>query len=359
MGRELPSKSGGLKLLAQARASGLLLRRLRIGVVIVLASACCGSLYGLATSNSHLIGGLRGAVVGAGISVVLVAFELFHVRTPCGHWIRRLSFFQLFLTKSAIYFSVFALVIIGSNALFSGDQARSPMVGREIASSMAFSAALAVVITFLMQVDRLLGHGVLASFVIGRYHQPREEERIFLFLDLVDSTSLAERLGGPRFMELLNRIYRDIADPIVEFRADIHKYVGDEVIITWPRELGVASANCVHCAFAITTRIARHADEYERTFGVVPSFRLGLHAGTVVSGELGDLKQEIAFLGDTMNTTSRLIDACRQFNRGCIASGDLVERLSMPPKIGVEPLGPIVLRGKGAALDLFALSILG
>ena len=69
---------------------------------------------------------------------------------------------------------------------------------RDFANSMIFSAVFAVVISIVMQLDRLLGRGVLASFVIGRYHKPREEERIFLFLDLVGSTALAERPSGSR-----------------------------------------------------------------------------------------------------------------------------------------------------------------
>jgi adenylate cyclase len=343
----------------KGRASGLVLRRIRLAAGIVIASAAGGALYGFAANGGHLIGAARGIVTGACIGAVLVAFELLYVRNPAGRWIRRLSFVRLLATKSAIYFSVFALVLIGSSVLFSVGPERSPLVNRDFAPSMAFSAAFAVVITFVMQVDRLLGRGVLASFVTGRYHRPREEERIFLFLDLVGSTSLAERLGGPRFLDLLNRIYHDIADPILEHRADIHKYVGDEVIVTWPHDTGIANANCVRCAFAIIGRITAHAEEYERAFGVVPSFRAGLHVGTVVSGELGDIKQEIAFLGDPMNTTSRLIDACREFKRSCIASGDLVDRLSMPPKIATEPLGSIQLRGRRAALDLFALSTSG
>jgi adenylate cyclase len=313
-------------------------------------------VYGLATSGGTPGGAARGAAIGTGIALLLVAFEMFYVRTPWGRWLLRLSFARLFAAKSAIYFAVFTVVLVGSDLTLSGGPDGTPAFDREFATSLAFSAAFAIFITIVMQLDRLLGRGVLANFVFGRYHRPREEERVFLFLDLVGSTALAERLGGPRFMELLNRLYHDITDPIVECRGDIHKYVGDEVIVTWTRDRGLADANCVRCAFAIMGRIASLAEEYRRAFGVVPRFRIGLHVGTVVSGELGDLKQEIAFLGDTMNTTARLIDACREQDRDCIASADLVARLSLPSAIRAEPLGAIRLRGRQAPLDLVALS---
>ncbi len=328
-----------------------ILRRLRVGIAITIASTAGGALYGFSTTNGELLGAARGAITGAGIALVLVAFELFYVRTPAGRWIERLSFAQLLAAKSVIYFSVFALVLIVSAVILPAGADRTLRFGPEFAKSMAFSAAFAIIINIVMQLDRLLGRGVLANFVIGRYHKPREEERIFLFLDLVGSTALAEHLGGPRFMDLLNELYHDIGNPIVEYRGDIHKYVGDEVIITWLPDKGLANASCVRCTFAIMDRIASHAEVYQRSFGVTPRFRAGLHMGTVVSGELGDLKQEIAFLGDTMNTTARLIDACREHGRSCVASAELVARLSIPPKIIAEPMGSIRLRGRRAELD--------
>jgi adenylate cyclase len=238
--------------------------------------------------------------------------------------------------------------------IFTGDFAPDSA----FAAGMAFSAGLALVINFVLQIDSLLGRGVLAAFVVGRYHRPREEERVFLFLDIVGSTALAERLGGPRFLALLDRIYHDIAEPIMAHRGDIHKYVGDEAIVTWRPKDAFPRANCVRCIFAIRARLAERAADYGATFGAQPRFRFGLHGGTVVSGELGDLKREIAFLGDAMNTTARLIDACREHGEDCIASGEVIRRLDLPPGVTARPLGAIALRGKAEPLPLFALSTL-
>ncbi len=334
-----------------------ILRRLQVGASITAASTLGGALFGFATTAGNAAGAGRGAFVGAGIALILSVFELSYAGTDAGRWMRRLSFARLLAAKSVVYFSVFAVVLAVAPHVLPGGPAAPAAHGTSFATNIAFSAAFAVAINIVMQLNRLLGRGVLVNFVLGRYHRPREEERVFLFLDLVGSTSLAERLGGPRYMELLNQLYHDIAGPIVEHRGDIHKYVGDEVIITWRQERGLANAECVLCAFGIVDRMSALEDGYRDLFGLVPKFRIGLHAGKVVSGELGDLKQEIAFLGDTVNTTARLIDACRQYERGCIASADLVGRLSMPPGVAVEPLGQIQLRGRAAALGLFALSM--
>jgi adenylate cyclase len=221
---------------------------------------------------------------------------------------------------------------------------------------MAFSAALGLAVNVMLQIDSLLGRGVLASFVIGRYHRPREEERVFLFLDVVDSTGWAERLGGPGFMKLLDRLYHDIAEPIVAHRGDIHKYVGDEVIVTWRPKDALPRADCVRLPFAVRALLAANAGGYVADFGAAPRLRFALHAGVVVSGELGSLKREIAFLGDAMNTTSRLFDAARERGVEVIASGALLGRLTLPQEITARPLGAIALRGKAEPLPLYALS---
>jgi adenylate cyclase len=219
-----------------------------------------------------------------------------------------------------------------------------------------FALAVAAIVTFVMQVRRMFGHGVFENFVLGRYHTPREETRVFLFLDLVGSTALAERLAGRHFLELLNRVYLHITEPIAEHGGEIHKYVGDEVIVTWRGDAGFVDANCVRCVFAIEDQITAMTAFYEDVFGHVPRFRSGLHFGPVVSGEIGDIKQEIAFLGDGMNTAARLVDLCRARDRECVASAAVLERLTLPEGVAAEPLGDITLRGKREALAVFALA---
>ncbi len=41
----------------------------------------------------------------------------------------------------------------------------------------------------------LIGSAAFSSLILGRYHHPVSEERVFLFLDLVGSTTYAEAHG--------------------------------------------------------------------------------------------------------------------------------------------------------------------
>ncbi len=333
-------------------------RRLTIAGRVVAVSAAIGAAYGAALTPALVPGLARGALTGLLIASALSAFELFVVRGPAGAPLRRLSFTPLIATTTAIYL---VLIMAGQElaALAVPAAGGGLRLDANLAWSTGFSLLFAALVTFVIQIDLMLGQGELARFLRGRYHRPRAEARVFLFLDLVGSTALAERLGGERFLALLNEAYDDIAEPILEHAGEIHKYVGDEVIVTWLPARGLAEARCVACVFAIEDALAGRAARYQERYGAVPSFRYALHLGEVVSGELGRFKREIAYIGDGMNTAARIVDACRAKGRPRIASAKLIERLSLPLGVVATDLGPVELRGKEAPIGLIALDPAG
>src|SRR6476646_5044974 len=63
----------------------------------------------------------------------------------------------------------------------------------------------------------------------------------------------------------------------------------------WPDE------HCVRACFDALEQLDERADAY---VAMRANFRAALHCGPVVIGQLGTIKMEIAFLGDTMNTAA-------------------------------------------------------
>jgi adenylate cyclase len=61
----------------------------------------------------------------------------------------------------------------------------------------------------------------------------RRVKRIFLFIDLKSSTSIAESLGNLRYSEFLIDYYDDMTDAILMSKAEIYQYIGDEIVLTW------------------------------------------------------------------------------------------------------------------------------
>ena len=163
---------------------------------------------------------------------------------------------------------------------------------------VAISFVLSVIFGAIFELARLIGGRVLLNVILGRYRHPTREDRVLMFLDLAGSTSLAEALGEVRMQELLSRFFFDIDEPIVAHGGEVHAYVGDEVIVSWPLSAEVSGGSCLDCFFAVTDRIEDRAESYRREFGSVPRFRAGgmaiwmkiISVKNWSSRELGDRK---------------------------------------------------------------------
>lgn len=208
-----------------------------------------------------------------------------------------------------------------------------------------------------IQVARLLGPSTLRQILVGRYVRPQHEERSFLFVDLANSTGIAETLGPLKFAEFKNDFFFDLAEPVLNARGQIVQYVGDEVMITWPVRRGrrSRSADCVRMFFELRDRIERRSSVYESRYGVVPKFRAGLHFGPVVVSELGDIKREIVFSGDAVNTAARIQALCRPLGHDFLASRVALEGIELPDRINSEDIGEHELRGRTEPVNLVSL----
>ena len=83
--------------------------------------------------------------------------------------------------------------------------------------------------------------------------------------------------------------------------------------------------------------------------------RGGLHGGAVTGGELGDLRRQIVFVGDILNTAARLEEYAKRTGSDLVISGALGQRLALRAGIGAEPCGDLALRGKKASVAAYRL----
>lgn len=219
-------------------------------------------------------------------------------------------------------------------------------------ATMLFWGLLVASTQFMLQVADKFGAGVLWKFLTGAYYAPREEERVFMFLDLDSSTAIAERLGHRSFFEFLREVYQDVTQPISDCRGEIYQYVGDEVVVSWTPERGFEDRNCLRCFFRIEETMDAKRRQYSERFGVAPSFKAGLHIGRATVGEIGVMKKDIVYSGDVLNTTARIQGECRQHRAKLLVSGDLLARMAVGDAYHALPIGEIPLRGKARPLSL-------
>ncbi len=219
-------------------------------------------------------------------------------------------------------------------------------------------ALLLTMFTILfLRISDKYGPNRLMDSLIGKFHHPRQEERIFMFADIRSSTSIAERIGHIRFHQLLDDFFRDITDAVLYSSGEIYQYVGDEVVITWTMENGLRHGNCIRCFFAMQEALSKKAAQYRRKYGLAPEFKAGLHCGPVTTGEIGIIKRDIVHSGDVLNTTARIQSICNDYGVKILLSRRLLEKLNLPPDSYIpRKIGDIDLKGKRKKVILYTLA---
>ncbi len=224
-------------------------------------------------------------------------------------------------------------------------------------SVIIYAAAALDVALFYSEVNAYLGNGAIYNYSLGKYHKPRQEKRIFMFLDMKSSTSIAERLGHLEYFTLLKTAYADMTNPILETLGEIYQYVGDEIVVSWSLKNGLYHDNCLECFRKIDNIFKERNAYYNKRFGVVPSFKAGYHIGEVTVGEIGIIKKDIIYTGDILNTTARIQDECNTYNAKTLISNDLIKVLPKSDTFLFTKIGSLILRGKTEAIQLFRMDL--
>lgn len=304
---------------------------------------------------------LREYVTGPGIHVeiVILAVGMGIVLAVGNHIaevpaIRHRPVGQIILIKGGIYLMGLMAVVLTVHAIFllflySFEEMRGLwglMSPRLLTSMGAFLLLCFFGLAFLLEVRRKVGPGNTRALITGRYHTPREEHRVFLFLDLKASTRIAEDLGHSRYSQFIRHCFHDLTEFVLTFQAEIYQFVGDEVVLTWPRNRTGVVSKSLGIFFGFQERLSERRTWYENEFGVAPEFRAGLEEGFVTVTEVGDIKREIAFHGDALNTAARLLELCREYDADILVSGKIQESIAAAPGLTTELQGEIALRGK-------------
>jgi adenylate cyclase len=342
---------------AQHRLSQARLTDLRTIAVAVPAAVVVGTVYSLLHDRSFSVALADGGLVGGLICATLISVQVFGLAAAVRRRLRRVpTALHLTLALAGSLAVVLAALQIGE---VTGNWAAGHPLNRTIGlADILFSLGISAVFVAVTELDRMVGYEVLLGIFTGRYLTPRAERRVFLFADLASSTALAERVGDVAFHRYLDDLFCELAEPISRHRGRIYRYVGDEVIVTWKdRGDGRAVQQALACVRACALLTRRRAGHFEAAYGAAPRLRFALHAGPVVTGKMGDMKREIVFLGDTVNTAARLEETARQQDCDLVLSQTVLDRLEPPAELAVRPLPHAAIRGKAASLAVYAIDL--
>lgn len=353
----------------------------RIVVILNLVSAAISAVFGYQMSPETPLRAIATGIASSlAIATPISLFEVQYQHVGLFRRLRRLPLLAYFAIRVLLYLTVIVLglllvrlvfgttsepmqhteitgVFVSGHSLGGAATERSlsrNLFGDTFFKSIVFGAIMSVLTNVVVEVGGLLGFGTLKNLLTGRYVQPRREQKAFLLIDMKDSTGLAERLGPIRFHELLNAFFRDVAEAALESGAEIHKYVGDEAILTWPAA-ALGDGEALACPFLARRLIEAGRAHYQRDFGTVPEFRAALHCGEIVAGEIGDVRREIAYVGDTLNVAARLLEAAKERGDDVLVSDDVLRRATLPAGLEAVPLPTLTVRGRAAPLAISAL----
>jgi len=242
---------------------------------------------------------------------------------------------------------------IGQDELLSSFMAR--LTHKTMLVFLLYVGIAGALFSFIRQMVVKVGGRVLLNLILGKYHNPKEEDRIFMFLDLKSSTTHAEKLGHARYSRLIQDCFYDLTDSAIKHKVEIYQYVGDEAVLTWKIKDGISSGNCINLYFDFENTLKKRSRYYQNKYGLVPEFKAGVNTGSVTVAEVGIIKREIAYHSDVLNTAARIQGKCNEFEKKLLISAFVRQILPDELTLKYDPIGSIPLRGKGNTVFVYGV----
>lgn len=315
-------------------------RNRRTAGAFLLIGVLAGLLYPLLGREIldpiAIINGLTIGVIGS----MFLSFTELYLDNPLK---KRMKFIPQVIIKTIFYASFFVLLILFvysfNRSLFSDDTYFEYLKGPEFSNFVyegdfnvivVYTLVICAATIFTHQISLKMGQGILLNLIFGKYHIPRREDRIFMFLDLCDSTSIAELMGEVQFNEFINEFFQDITDVIIQHYGVIYRYVGDEMVVSWRPSQGLRNINCLRAYYGAQEIIRKNREKYIVKYEVVPHFTAGFHIGSIVIGQVGDVKSQIVFSGYPLYEGHLIEKNCKVTSKSHLISEALMEQLQLP-----------------------------
>jgi len=213
----------------------------------------------------------------------------------------------------------------------------------------------AILLSVLQQIKSIIGGKVLFNLMIGKYHFSRQEKKVFMFLDMQSSTTIAEKIGHAAFSRFIQDCFYDLSGSVTKYNGEIYKYIGDEAIITWDYERA-KNGDPLYLFFHFNKTLKSRSDYYIKNYGAIPFFKAGLNAGEVTTLEVGVIKKEIAHLSDVLNTAARIQGMCNGLNAAILVSEEVKQLYPESKDLSYQFRDELLLRGKEQKVKVYEVN---
>jgi adenylate cyclase len=341
-------------------------RKARTAGAIISIGIFLGLFYAfLSDGLGNIFPYVNTAIIGLLVGLLISYIELYIFTLD---EFRKLKFMPIVLIRTGLYVILITFIIffelviarmikydLSFHGVWISEEFQTYMFEKDFLIAIIYTIAIAFCINFTLQISRKMGQGVLWGVVTGRYYDPVQQERIFMFINIKYSSQIVKKLGPLNFHKLLNDFIFDITEPILAYQGVIYQYVEDVLVVSWNTKQGLLNGNCIRAFFDAKQRIWKMREKYYLKYDLVPQFQAAYHCGSVIQGEIGTEKSEITFMGDVMNTTSRILTQCEVMNTELLVSAQLMNRLVLPVIYVSESCGEVKLKGKRKLLGMFTV----
>jgi len=294
-----------------------------------------------------------GLVVGFSIGLLFGLFPLSNML----RFKKRRSFLAVVLIGTLCYVLFFMIVIFCTSLYGNTFQFAIEYVFSANGLIVLFHLSISSLLYhFILQINRKFGPGILLKYTFGRYFTPKVEERVFMFLDLKSSTTLAEALEHVSYSRMVQDCYAELTAPLIHYKAQVYQYVGDEVVVSWKISQYFSASSCYEFFYAFRKRIEAKKEYFFHTYGVYPQFKAGVHCGKVTVAEVGEIKTEIAYHGDVINTASRIQSLCNSFQKELLVSESFLVHIPNKDRERVNFVVDTALKGKETTTKIFTIT---
>jgi adenylate cyclase len=331
---------------------------LKFGIVGAVIGFVLHAIWGNLETAAYTI------VTGFLIGFFIGSFDLIFSNSK----VARFPYSLILLFRAIIYFiisvvTVYVVLVVYLKSIGLGTIALgNPQKYEEISKvyfltniNTIYILIFTIAATFIWQLKSFFVKGVLLNYLTGRYHKPRREDRIFMFLDLNDAATIAEKLGSKTYSSFLSDFFKDIDSAFTKSKGQVFQYVGDEVIIIWKLKQGLKNNNCMNAYYSAVNILANRKEYYLRKYKILPTFKASLHLGEVTITEIGVSKKEIVYHGDSINTTSRICSSAHTLGKNLLISKVLHAKLNTDTEIVFEDLGEHSLKGKDEKIHIYGI----
>ena len=311
-----------------------------------------------ATGRNLIIFSLAFAIIGFVVSAALV----FYLKNAFRHY----PFWVSVILKMSLAFGLFifiSLVLLSAYYIFFQHDPLTKFTYifyKDVILSKSFMiylfdlGVMTLLTIVILEVIDKYGPGGFWGMMRGKYLNPRIEDRIFIFLDINNATTIAEKLGHTRYFRLLRDFFAEITIPLLANNGEIYQYVGDEVVLSWKNTPlnKQKSFRFLRQAFFL---LKRREQKFMKRYGVAPTFKAGIHSGEVTAGVIGIIKKDLVYSGDTLNTTARIRSKCHELEEPFVVSADFLNDFSTPFAYKINVIGEMELKGRKEKEKLYSV----